>query len=139
VKKILLIVFLLFLATMLTVFVGYYNTLVGFDLIAIKWVIEEIPIFKASLFLALSCPLYLIVAFYTSKGDFQVFKSETIGLSIITPFIMILLFLPGATDVPDHLGKHIDVLLISNIVIQYFAGKSLLEVVWELGGRENEI
>ena len=134
--RIVLILLVLFLLSMLAVIAGYYNTLVGFDMPAVKWVFEGVPIIRASVVLTLACPVYLLLAFFTSRGNYELYKNELIGYSIVVPMVLVLIILPGETSKPDHLQLNYKSMLFLACASQYVATRFLQKTFWLLGGRE---
>lgn len=135
-QKIVLTLLMLFLSSLLAIIAGYYNTLVGLDMAAVKWVFEGVPVFRASIVLTLSCPVYLLIAFYFSRGNYEYYKSELIGFSIIIPIILVLVLLPGETSKPDHLQLNYKSMLFLVCASQYLATKFIQDAVWVVGGRK---
>lgn len=127
---------ILFLLSNAAVIAGYYNTILGIDFDAVMRVYKSIPIIKTSIFLTSSVVLNALIAFYSSKGNYTIYKNSLMSLSFITPFIVVLIFLPGEQDNPQNLELHPYTMLFLIIGSQLLISKSLEREFWLIGGRD---
>ena len=134
--RIILILILLFFSSMLSVIVGYYNTLLGFDIRAVECVFESVPIIKTSIVLALACPAYLLLSFFASKGNYESYKSGLIGYCMVVSIVIVLVMLPGELSKPDHLQLNCKSMFFVVFASQCAATILLQKAFWVLGGRE---
>jgi hypothetical protein len=130
-----LCLFGLFAVSNLAIVAGYYNTSLGISLVAVKWVYESIPVFKASIALTLLLPLNTALAFFTSRGRYEVYTQELIALNIITPILVIFVILPGEIEKPAHLQLNLYALILIALGSQLFFSQLLAKRAWVYGGR----
>lgn len=128
-------VYVLSLASIIT---GYYNTLLGLDIHAILWVLDDIPIFSASLVLTLWCPISTVLAFYFSRGNYREYGTGIFGINYLALFPIAFMLLPGESEKPDYLQFHMWILIVFLGIAQYVGVKILADEIWLYGGREIE-
>jgi hypothetical protein len=100
-----------------------------------RWVYEEIPVFRASLALTMILPANALVAFFISRGEYQSFRGFGVFLGVMMPIVVIAAVLPGALDTPAHLGSRMGALVYISIGAQLVFSRCLVRQVWEYGGR----
>lgn len=125
----------LFVFSNVAIVAGYYNTLLGFDIIAVKWVYHSIPVVKTSLVLTLLLPVNTLLAFFTSKGSYQRYSEDLLALNIVMPFWIMFVFLPGKLETPDHLQFNMYTMITIAIAAQLLFSKLVAKRAWLLGGR----
>jgi hypothetical protein len=130
-----LCLFGLFAVSNLAIVAGYYNTSLGVSLVVVSWVYESIPVFKASIALALLLPLNTALAFFTSRGKYETYAQELIALNLTTPFLVIFVILPGQLEKPAHLQLNLYTLIFIAIGAQLFFSRFLAKRAWVYGGR----
>lgn len=72
----------LFALSNVVIVAGYYNTLLGIDLLPITWVYAELPVVFGSLLLAGLAPLNVLISFFASGGSYSTYKYETVALPL---------------------------------------------------------
>ena len=63
-----------FLISNVAIVAGYYNTFLGLDWMAVKWVYEGILVFNVALILTLILPVNSLIAFFISKNNFNIYN-----------------------------------------------------------------
>ncbi len=125
-----------FLISNVAIVAGYYNTLLGIDWTAVKWVYESVPVLKVALILSLLLPLNSVIAFFTSKENYNTFKQELFALSFACPFFVLFLFLPGKLETPDNLQFNMTTMIILSVMPQLIFSSILAPRFWVMGGRD---
>ena len=128
---------LLFLWTVLVLLLSYINWNIGVKN-SLDIIFESIPVLKASFFLTLALPIYLLFAFYTSKQFHNMYSESVVGLSILVPIGVFLLVLPGKLDTPDVLKFRMGVNIFLVVLGHYIASQYLKDAFWVQGGGKKQ-
>jgi len=117
--------------------VGYFNLSLGLARtpLALQWVYEEIPILSTSFLLLAVFVADMALAFFLSRGNYTVFYSEFVGLSIAIPLVVLFALLPSAIETPDHLGSNYRTMCVIVCASQLAVGRYLAKEFWRFGGR----
>ena len=126
----------LFGVSCIGIMIGYYNSILGYDYYPVQSVFKDIPVIQASLTLVLTCPLSLVLAFRTSKGDYDAFTLELYAASCIFAFLACFIFLPGrgAVSIP-HLDENLEIMWAILIPGQMFTCQILRLDFWRMATR----
>lgn len=123
----------LFVISSIAVVAGYYNTLMGFDLLPIQLVFREVAVLKAATLHTVLAPINITVAFLTSRGSYRLYKEEIMALALTTPFIVIFAVLPGATKIDGALQLNLMPMAILLAAAQFGACHALRDRAWKYG------
>lgn len=133
--RILIILLLLFLFSIFSIVVGYYNWSFGLSTFAVKGIFDNAPVIKTSLIFLFTCLLNLLVAFFCSKENYKNYRDDVMVFSLMTPFLVIFVFLPGEPTDSIFLQLHVNVLTIFIITSQFISARLLQDMFWIIGGR----
>lgn len=126
----------LFAVSAVAVVIGYYNTLMGLDMLPIRLVFEEIPVLQAAILFTLLVPINITAAFFTSRGSYQAYKGELLALAGTTPFLVVFAVLPGATDLEGALQLNMAPMVVILVASQIGACHLLRDRAWRYGSSD---
>ena len=131
-----IVLFGVFLISNVAIVIGYYNPIFGFGVEAFSQVYKELPLILCSFLLTALIPLNLLIAFFTSRGNYEVYKNELFALSLVTPYLVIFAMLPGKLDAPVPLHFNLTPLVVIVVVSHLFGTHLLAKRAWSYGGRD---
>jgi hypothetical protein len=126
----------IFVSSLIAIIVGYYNSIDWFSVQAIVDVFQGIHIVRSSLILTALPFVFVAAAFLLSKGNYVRYIQYIIGNSLIYPYFVIMLILPGAKERPQNLGDHYIAMCFISVLSQYLASKYIAKTLWIAGGRD---
>jgi len=126
---------LLFLASVAAIVVGYSEVDELFD--ASNWnrVIKAIPVLSTALVVTSSTLGVLLLAYWLCRGDRRIYENAVLGYSYIAPFIIGLVFLPGAQSKPDWAPLNHERMFVLLVVAQVASTYALRSWFWLRGSR----
>jgi len=98
--------------------------------------LEEIPVYRVAGINTAASFAILFVSFWTSCGQINRYHVDLLGLSYITPFIVQIVFLPGAQSKPTWASSDFYYTIGIFFLINYLVVRSLRDWFWQNGGRD---
>lgn len=133
--KVALLALFAFSASAAAVVAGYTPFLGVFESHYWSLAIRDLPVFKVAAINTATAFLVLFAAFWSSRGDSQIYSNAILGYSFLLPFVLVLVFLPGTQSKPDWAPLHVGVTIGAFFVVQYTVARSLRQWFWKRGGR----
>lgn len=126
-----------YIASAAAVVVGYTPFLGVFDGHYWSMALRDLPVFRVSTINTVSAFAVLLVAFWASRGDKTTYKNALLGYAYMAPFLIVLVFLPGAQPAPDWAPLNFEWTIGLFFLIHLLVGLALRQKVWEVGGRSD--
>jgi len=80
----------------------------------------------------------MLVAFYTSRGNYEIFKTELYTLNLAVPLFVLMIALPGASQLPPLLQLNTFSMMAIAVSAQWLFASLLAKKVWAYGGRDSD-
>jgi hypothetical protein len=130
-----LVLVLLFLASAVAIVAGYSELDQLFD--ASNWsrVVRAVPVLSTALIVAGGTLVVLLLAFWLCRGSRATYENAVLGYSYFAPFIIVLVFLPGAQSKPDWTPLNHGTMLTLLVIAQVASTYSLRSWFWSRGAR----
>ncbi|WP_184304755.1 hypothetical protein [Roseateles oligotrophus] len=135
--KLALLALFAFSASAAGVVAGYTPFLGFFEWHYWSWAVRDLPVVKVAAFNTVAVFVVLFAAFWSCRGDKEIYGNAILGYSFVLPFVVVLAFLPGAESKPDWASLNFGVTIAVFFAVQYAFARSLRERFWERGGRSD--
>ena len=97
--------------------------------------LKDLPVLKAAGANVGATFLVLLAAFWSCKGDENVYRNAVFGYSFFLPYFVVWLFLPGIESAPSWAPLNYGVTIAVLFAVQFIASRALRDWFWRLGGR----
>ena len=125
----------LFVASASAIVAGYSELGQSFD--ASNWsrVVQAAPVLSTALIVTIGTLAIILLAFWLSHGDRSTYQNAVLGYSYFAPFIIGLIFLPGAQSKPAWAPMNHAVMFVLLVVAQVASTYALRDWFWFRGSR----
>ena len=126
----------LFAVSLAGIVAGYSDLSLLFD--AWNWnrVIKEIPVLRAALAVAGGSLVVIFLAFWLCRGDRATYNNAVLGYSYISPFLVVLVLLPGEQSKPGWAPLNMYTMLTVLCLAQVVATLLVRDWFWSRGASE---
>lgn len=115
---------------------GYSSSADIFDGNNWKYVVAAIPVLSGAAALTGGLFVAVLLAYWLSRDNHDAYNDGVLVLSFFTPFVVTLVFVPGALSKPPAAPQNTEAMLIVLSVAQVAASYAVRDWFWAMGHRK---